>query len=104
MVDVAERRKPPSSKKLCFNCPGTKIGQQNLLAKGYVRSAVENTTHQYKPQVRCLTATGEAGEGTVTYSVVLVIINGIKCRALLDTYASEALIRRLGKTPARREH
>ena len=49
------------------------------------------------------------GEGTVTYPVVVVIVNGVKCRALLDTgagscYVSEALIRQLGKKPVRREH
>ena len=49
------------------------------------------------------------GEGTVTYPVVVVMVKGIKCRALLDTgagscYVSEALIRHLGKKPARREH
>ena len=49
------------------------------------------------------------GEGTVTYPVVVVIVNGVKCRALLDTgagscYVSEAPIRHLGKKPVRREH
>ena len=52
-----------------------------------------------------LTATGE---GTVTYPVVVVIVNDVKCRALLDTgagsYVSEALVRHLGKKPVRREH
>ena len=53
-----------------------------------------------------LTATGE---GTVTYPAAVVIVNGIKCRALLDTgagscYVSETVIRHLGKKPARREH
>ena len=49
------------------------------------------------------------GESTVTYPVVVVIVNGVKCLALLDTgagscYVSEALIRQLGKKPVRREH
>ena len=55
---------------------------------------------------KMLTATGE---GTVTYPVVVVIVNGVKCQALLDTgagscYVSEALVRHLGKKPVRREH
>ena len=44
------------------------------------------------------------GEGSVIYSVVVVIDNGIECRALLDTgagssHASTALIERLNKRP-----
>ena len=51
----------------------------------------------------------DAGEGTVTYPVVVVIVNSVKCRALLDTeagscYVSEALVRHLCKKPVRREH
>ena len=48
-------------------------------------------------------------EGAVIYPVVVVDVDGIKCRALLDTgagsyYASAALIKRLGKQPSRMEH
>ena len=48
------------------------------------------------------------GEGAVIYPVVVVMVDGIKCRALLDTgagssYASAALVKRLGKQPSRTE-
>lgn len=45
-----------------------------------------------------------AGEGAVIYFVMVVDVDGIKCRALLDTDASAALIKKLGKQPSRMEH
>ena len=47
-------------------------------------------------------------EKSVTYPVVLVMVNGVKCRALVDTgagscYASSALIERLSIKPERQE-
>ena len=54
-----------------------------------------------------MTATS-AGKGTVCHPVVVVEVNGVKCRALLDTgagssYASAALIDRLQARPQRSE-
>ena len=44
----------------------------------------------------------------MTYPVVIVYVNGIKCRALIDTgagscYASSTLVNRIGLKPTRRE-
>ena len=46
------------------------------------------------------------GEGNVIYPIVMVNVNGIKCRALLDTrsgssYASSTLIQRINQKPTR---
>jgi len=48
------------------------------------------------------------GRSSVTYPMVVVDVGGIRCRALLDTgagssYASAALLDRLGKRPVRKE-
>ena len=48
------------------------------------------------------------GGGEVVYPVVLVEVDGIRCRALLDTgagssYASETLINKLNRKPDRKE-
>ena len=48
-------------------------------------------------------------EVSVIYPVVVVVVDGIKCRALLDTgagssYASVALVERLNKLPTHVEH
>ena len=47
-------------------------------------------------------------KGSVTYPVVVVVVCGIRCRALLDSgsgacYASSALIDKIGSRPVRRE-
>ena len=49
------------------------------------------------------------GGGQVVYLVVVVDVDGIRCRALLDTgagssYASAALISKLNRKPVRREY
>ena len=49
------------------------------------------------------------GGGSVIYPVVVIVVDGIKCRALIDTcagssYASAALVGRLNKRPVRIEH
>lgn len=60
-----------------------------------------------KPQKdQMLVATGET---TVIYPVVIVSVDGVKCRALLDSgtgssYASFSLLDNLKKPPARTEH
>ena len=48
-------------------------------------------------------------EASVIYPVVVVMVDGIKCRALLDTgagssYVSAALVERLNKRPTHVEH
>ena len=59
----------------------------------------------YKKPEHMLVATGKS---SVTYPVVVVEVCGIRCRALLDTgagnsYASAALLGRIGKQPVRKE-
>ena len=59
----------------------------------------------YKKPEHMLVATGRS---SVTYPVVVVEVCGIRCRALLDTgvgnsYASAALLGRIGKQPVRKE-
>ncbi|KAK3698516.1 hypothetical protein QZH41_004027 [Actinostola sp. cb2023] len=49
------------------------------------------------------------GEGIVIYPVVVDLVEGIKCRTLLDTgagssYASAALLQHINKLPVRTEH
>ena len=108
VVDVAERQKHLSSKKLCFNCTGTKHRVSECRSKRgcQICSGKHHTSICHKTPDKMLTATGE---GTVTYPVVVVIVNGVKCRVLLNTgaggcFVSEALIRHLGRKPVRREH
>ena len=76
-----------------------------------VHTAEGDATHQsprtslfgYKKPEHMLVATGRS---SVTYPVVVVEVCGIRCRALLDTgnsYASAALLGRIGKQPVWKE-
>ena len=107
IVNVAQRKKYLSEKRLCFNCTGTRHRAADCRV---VRSCQKcNGRHHTsicdRDSQQMLLATGE---GAVIYPVVVVDVHGIKCRALLDTgagssYASAALIERLGKQPSRME-
>lgn len=77
--------------------PSTRLS--NVAVKWVVYSANEDIILQFVTgsTEHMLVATGDT---TVTYPVVVVNVEGIKCRALLDTgagssYASSALLERL---------
>ena len=69
------------------------------------KSKSEHHTSNCDQTKKLLIATGE---GPVTYPVVVVEVNGILCRALLDTgvgssYVSSTLVKELNITPKRKE-
>jgi len=110
VLSVQERKKILATKKLCFNCTGAKHRASDCRSK-YKCQKCESKHHtsicdkEPTPQ-RMMLATGE---GTVIYPVVVVLVEGIKCRALLDTgagssYASAALLQHINKRPVRTEH
>ena len=111
-TDVTERKKILSTKKLCFNCTGAKHRAADCHSKSKCQKC--NGKHhtsiceQGMQQIMLATST-EVAKETVTYPVVVVKVNGIKCRALLDTgagssYASSTLVDLIGKKPLRVEH
>ena len=100
IVGVAQRKKHLSEKRLCFNCTGTKhrAAECRIVRSCQKCSGRHHTSICDRESQQMLLATGE---GAVIYPVVVVNVNGITCRALLDTgagspYASAALIKRLG--------
>ena len=108
--DVKQRRKILSDKRLCFNCTGMKHQAKECKSTRTCRQCGEkhHTSICVKKPERdqLLVTTGECG---VIYPVVVVLVDGIKCRALLDTgsgssYASATLIENLSKKPVRTEH
>ena len=108
IVGVAQRKKHLSEKRLCFNCTGTKhrAAECRIVRSCQKCSGRHHTSICDRESRQMLLATSE---GAVIYPVVVVNANGITCRALLDTgagspYASAALIKWLGKEPARTQH
>eukprot|EP00112_Aurelia_sp_Birch-Aquarium-sp1_P007313 Seg1796.10 transcript_id=Seg1796.10/GoldUCD/mRNA.D3Y31 product="hypothetical protein" protein_id=Seg1796.10/GoldUCD/D3Y31 len=109
---VAERKKHLSTKKLCFNCTGSKHRAADCRSKFTCQrcNGKHHTSICDQEQQQIMLANDEGkNRGTVTYPVVVVKVNGVKCRALLDTgaggsYASATLLDRIGEKPVRKEN
>ena len=110
VVDAPSRKKILSEKKLCFNCTGVKHRASECRSKTtcFRCNAKHHTSicdDQASVFKRMMLATGK---GTVVYPVVVAVVDGIKCRALLDTgagssYISAELVKLLKKQPSRTE-
>ena len=102
MPDINKRRKIISFKKLCFNCIGEghrtsncKSQRSCMKCKGHHHTSLcTNETNQQLFATRTgsnNTATGQklrtTPESEGIYQVVVVKVNGITCRAMLDTVA-----------------
>ena len=108
IVGVAVRKKHLSEKKLCFNCTGSRhrAAECRIVRSCQKCNGRHHTSICDRESQQMLLATGQ---GVVTYPVVVVDVDGIKCRALLDTgagrsYTSAALINQPRKQPSRMEH
>ncbi|XP_046846738.1 uncharacterized protein LOC124440389 [Xenia sp. Carnegie-2017] len=116
VVSVSDRRRILGEKKLCFNCMGPRHkasecrSQQTCQhCKRRHHSSIcdkrPNEQEGVKTQTEQMLVA--KGENKVIYPIVLVKVDGIICRALLDTgagssYASGALVERLNKRPVRK--
>ena len=108
VVDVASRKKELAAKKRCFNCTGLKHRAADcrspttcLKCKAKHHTSICDHIPQ---QIMLATA-----KGRVIYPVVVVMVDGVKCRALLDTgagssYISAGLVDLLGKKPDKTEY
>lgn len=109
VVTTADRKKILGTKRPCFNCTGAKHRAADCRSRSSCQQC--NRKHHSSicdmPPKKLLTARN-AENGTVCHPLVVVRVNGVKCRALLDTgagssYASSALIDRLKTNPNRSE-
>ena len=101
-VSTLEKRKRLlSNKRLCFNCTGSKHRaadfRRRLVCQCCQRKHHTSICDRLSEQL--LTA-ASAGNSAVIHPVVVVAVQGVKCRALLDTgagssHASAALLDRL---------
>ena len=105
---VADRRRYLSDNKLCFNCTGAR----HRAAECRCTTTCQRCNGKHHSSIcdklsnQLMLATGG---GQVVYPVVVVDVDGIRCRPLLDTgagssYASAALISKLNRKPDRREY
>ncbi len=107
-MQISERKDQLKKKRLCFNCTGPNHRASECRIKtGCLKCKNRHHTSicEEKPELALL-ASEEQG---VIYPVVIVKVNGIKCRALLDTgagssYISAFLVNLLGKKPTTREY
>jgi hypothetical protein len=109
VVTVTDRRKILGDKQRCFNC----TGQRHKAADCRSRQVCQHCKRRHHSSI-CDKKTSDQGNGTkdreqilaakgenqVIYPVVVVKVDGITCRALLDTgagssYASGALLDRI---------
>lgn len=111
VITKEDRKKIFAKKTLCFNCTGlqhraadckSKMGCQKC-HKRHHTSICNNP-----PSGTNFKTAQVENNGTVTYPVVIVDVEGIKWRALLDTgagssYASEALLDRIPKRQSKKE-
>ena len=84
---ISGRRKILSEKRLCFNCTGTKhrpadcrSNRKCLLCKckHYTSICEKHSDETSEPMLA-------STESSIIYPVAIIKVNGIKCRALLDT-------------------
>ena len=116
MTSLAERRRIVQSKRSCFNCPGTQHNASQCRSRTscvhckqrHNSSICDRSTTAGRQTTNsggvALTATQEGEK--VCHPVVLVKLNGVTCRALLDTgatasYASGYFLDRLNLVPSR---
>ncbi len=108
VVDVGERKKILSIKRRCFNCTGEKHRASECKSKiqCYKCKCKHHTSICDKAEPN--PAMCQPNQSSVIYPVVVIEVEGIKCRALLDTgsgnsYVSSTLMNLTKKKPARQE-
>lgn len=106
VTDVNARREIVAKKRLCFNCASGNHRAANCPSKRACQNC--NKRHHTsicdsKPKSDLMKMTTKNGSECV-FPVVVVKVNGVKCRALIDSgagssYASAKLIETLGLRP-----
>ena len=105
VVSVTDRQKFLQERHLCFNCTGAK----HLAADCKSKSTCALVTEDITPLCNKLSnplLTTPFTTGTVIYPVVIVEVQGVKCRALVDTgagslYASAGLLGYINAKPTK---
>ena len=108
-TSVADRKKKISEKRLCFNCTRSKHRAAECKSKSVCQVCKRKHHTSICDKVsEDMMKTARNKVSAVCHPVVVIEVNGIKCRALLDTgagssYASAALLDKLRLKPERSE-
>lgn len=108
VVSAGERKRVLSEKRLCFNCTGakhrafqckSKAGGCRKCGQAHHSSICQEGETKNVPVMSALSP-----ESEIIYPIVVVKLNGIKCRALLDTgagssYATSTILSRVDSKP-----
>ena len=97
---IEERKQILTAKNLCFNCTGSRHKSRNCRSQAtcqYCQGKHHSSICPKRSEVEKEPMMA-ASETDVIYPTIVVKVNGVKCRALLDTasgsdYASSALIK-----------
>ena len=106
VAKVSERRLILSQKRLCFNCTGSKHrASECRITKTCLTCKEKHHTSICEKGSNMLLTTNAS---LVTYPVLVIKVEGVKCQALIDTgegssYVSSKLINKINKKPIRRE-
>ena len=109
VTSVPERKRMVSSRRLCFNCLGGEHRASECKWKrGCGKCGARHHTSICDRTQSAQQMMAAYDTKSVTYPLVVVRVNGITCRALMDTgagssYASSALLQRIGLSPIRKE-
>lgn len=108
VVKREERKKILAKKGLCFNCTGSQHRAVDCKSKIGCQKCSKRHHTSICEQSEQLLVAGSSVNMRVTHPVVIVEVEGIKCRALLDTgagssYASAALLDRISKRQCKKE-
>ena len=100
-----DRKRLLSEKKLCFNCTRVKHRAADCRNKKTCQTCKNECHPSISSQLNSMMV---ATEGSIIYHIMVVKVNNILCRALLDTgagssYAFSALLGKLNLCQVRRE-
>ncbi|XP_028394878.1 uncharacterized protein LOC114519022 [Dendronephthya gigantea] len=108
VVDVGERKRILSIKRRCFNCTGERHRAQDCRSKSQCYKCQRRHHTSICDKNEPNPAMCQPSQTNVIYPVVVVELDGVKCRALLDTgsgnsYVSSTLMKLTKKKPVRQE-
>ena len=108
IVDIGERKKILSVKRRCFNCTGEKHKASECKSKAQCYKCQRRHNTSLCDKANASPVSCQRNQRNVIYPVVVVRVEGVRCRALLDIgsgnlYVTSILMNLIKKKPIRQE-